>query len=487
MANLPENPTWETGIYQLETDDPVQGGIDGVDNIQGKQLANRTAYLKQQLEAQATQSTQALANHVSATDPHPQYTTAAELEARVAALVASSPAALDTLNELATALGNDPNFATTITNALAKKTPIIETDTTLTVGIGKQFASIQAALDSLWGKTIARTVTIQVDSGTYEQNGELYVGGFSLLRCTLRIVGNIANPSACVLKNTATGWQSVVTFDRVRNVEFSGFKIIAKQTDSHNAQVGINIGNNSHVYSADNSIIVENAWRGVGVYTQSRARFSGIRVANHTEWGIVVGSQSEGDFANATVNGRGRETPLILPAAGIFPDGLNCATRGILAGDEGMLWCRKALVNNCVHGFLADSNATLWANAAKADMCVHGFQGTCGAKMISDTWGVSPTHPVAERATATNCYIGFIAEWNGQVHAGEASAQNCRDYGFAAHWGGVLNAGGSIVNGSGLCYRADMNGTIDAWGHQQSGNTAFAWANNGGIITTHNA
>jgi hypothetical protein len=41
----------------------------------------------------------------------------------VADLVASSPAALDTLNELATALANDPNFATTMTNALAGKVP----------------------------------------------------------------------------------------------------------------------------------------------------------------------------------------------------------------------------------------------------------------------------------------------------------------------------------------------------------------------------
>ncbi|MHA6196812.1 phage tail protein [Pseudomonas wadenswilerensis] len=39
----------------------------------------------------------------------------------IAGLVGSSPAALDTLNELAAALGNDPNFATTMTNALAGK------------------------------------------------------------------------------------------------------------------------------------------------------------------------------------------------------------------------------------------------------------------------------------------------------------------------------------------------------------------------------
>nr|WP_252253985.1 DNA cytosine methyltransferase [Escherichia coli] len=47
----------------------------------------------------------------------------------LSALVGSSPEALDTLNELAAALGNDPNFATTMTNALAGKQPL---DATLT-------------------------------------------------------------------------------------------------------------------------------------------------------------------------------------------------------------------------------------------------------------------------------------------------------------------------------------------------------------------
>ena len=40
----------------------------------------------------------------------------------LAALVDTAPATLDTLNELAAALGDDPNFATTMTNELAKKT-----------------------------------------------------------------------------------------------------------------------------------------------------------------------------------------------------------------------------------------------------------------------------------------------------------------------------------------------------------------------------
>lgn len=88
-----------------------------------------------------------MAKHIAASDPHTQYAPKASptftgtpkaptapagnnstqlantafVQAAIAALVASSPAALDTLNELAAALGNDPNFATTMTNALAGK------------------------------------------------------------------------------------------------------------------------------------------------------------------------------------------------------------------------------------------------------------------------------------------------------------------------------------------------------------------------------
>ena len=50
MANLNETAQWETGIYQLETSDPVMGGPDGIDNRQAKQLANRTLWLKKQTE-----------------------------------------------------------------------------------------------------------------------------------------------------------------------------------------------------------------------------------------------------------------------------------------------------------------------------------------------------------------------------------------------------------------------------------------------------
>ena len=143
MANLPETPQWEEGIYQIEVSDPVLGGPDGISNRQGKQLASRTLYLKQQVEKGGSE----LAKHIAAADPHTQYAPKAsptftgtptaptpansdnskklattEFVAKaLAALAGSAPKTLDTLKELADALGNDPNFATTVLNKLAEK------------------------------------------------------------------------------------------------------------------------------------------------------------------------------------------------------------------------------------------------------------------------------------------------------------------------------------------------------------------------------
>ncbi|AYZ66926.1 hypothetical protein EGY31_27710 [Burkholderia multivorans] len=113
MTDLVESSTWTPGIRQFETSDPVEGGPDGIDNVPLRQLANRTRFLKDRQDA-----------HEGAVDPYPQYATKADLAQKVAALVDQSPEALDTLRELANALGNDPSFATTVTNALAQKAPI---------------------------------------------------------------------------------------------------------------------------------------------------------------------------------------------------------------------------------------------------------------------------------------------------------------------------------------------------------------------------
>ena len=70
-----------------------------------------------------------------------QVATTAFVKSAIAALVDSSPGALDTLNELAAALGNDPNFATMMTNALAGKMEIRKN--------GADIANVAAFLNNL--------------------------------------------------------------------------------------------------------------------------------------------------------------------------------------------------------------------------------------------------------------------------------------------------------------------------------------------------
>lgn len=108
-------------------------------------------------------------NHIAAQDPHTQYAqkhnptftgepkaptpaagnnttriaTTEFVQAAITALINGAPATLDTLNELAAALGNDPNFATTMLNALAGKQPL---DNTLTHLSGKDVAGLLAYL-----------------------------------------------------------------------------------------------------------------------------------------------------------------------------------------------------------------------------------------------------------------------------------------------------------------------------------------------------
>ncbi|MGN2893452.1 phage tail protein [Escherichia coli] len=98
-----------------------------------------------------------MAAHLAAADPHTQYApkasptftgtpkaptaaagnnttqlaTTAFVQAALIALVNGAPATLDTLKEIAAAINNDPNFATTMTNALAGKQPLDSTLTTL--------------------------------------------------------------------------------------------------------------------------------------------------------------------------------------------------------------------------------------------------------------------------------------------------------------------------------------------------------------------
>jgi phage-related tail fiber protein len=84
-----------------------------------------------------------------------QIATTAFVKAAITALIGGAPGALDALNEIAAAMGNDPNFAATMTNALALKAPL--SSPTLT---GDPKAPTAAATDN--DTSIANTAFVRL-------------------------------------------------------------------------------------------------------------------------------------------------------------------------------------------------------------------------------------------------------------------------------------------------------------------------------------
>ena len=133
MGKITEQQQWEEDIYLIEKQDKVLGGELGVINIQAKQLANRTKYLKDQVDGinrdrtgYSPKASPAFTGVPTAPTANPntnntQIATTAFVKTAVANLVGSAPAALDTLEELARALAGDANLKATLLAEIGKK------------------------------------------------------------------------------------------------------------------------------------------------------------------------------------------------------------------------------------------------------------------------------------------------------------------------------------------------------------------------------
>lgn len=129
MGKITEQQQWEEDIYLIEKQDKVLGVI----NVQAKQLANRTKYLKGQVDTinqERTGYAQKASPEFTGVPTAPtansgtnntQIATTAFVKNAIAALVGSAPAALDTLEELARALAGDANLKATLLAEIGKK------------------------------------------------------------------------------------------------------------------------------------------------------------------------------------------------------------------------------------------------------------------------------------------------------------------------------------------------------------------------------
>ena len=172
--------------------------ISGLDTALAAKLASTTAASTYAPLASPALTGTPTAPTATAGTATTQVATTAFVGTAVSNLVASSPAALDTLNELATALGNDASFSTTITNALAAKAPLASpaltgtaTAVNLTVtGTSNMSANGVQFSDGTQTKegVPSRTTTTTTVSGAYN----LSTGGLTLRDQLINVAGAFA-------------------------------------------------------------------------------------------------------------------------------------------------------------------------------------------------------------------------------------------------------------------------------------------------------
>jgi hypothetical protein len=156
-----ESPTF-TGTVSGVTKTHV--GLGNVDNTSDANKPVSTA----QASAIATAKSEAIA----------------DATAQVNAVIASAPAALNTLDELAAALGDDANFATTVTTSLAAKAPLASPTFTGTVTVAANGVAFTDGTQTKAGVPSLTTTTTTI-SGAYN----LSTGGLTLRDQLVQISG----------------------------------------------------------------------------------------------------------------------------------------------------------------------------------------------------------------------------------------------------------------------------------------------------------
>lgn len=91
---------------------------------------------------------------------------------KITELVNSAPSTLNTLNELAEALGNDPNYATTITNLLAEKFDRSNVDINTSLGVSNTKVPSQKAVKTFVNNQLSSAGYGDMMKATYDSNND---------------------------------------------------------------------------------------------------------------------------------------------------------------------------------------------------------------------------------------------------------------------------------------------------------------------------
>ena len=369
-------------------------------------------------------------------------TTETYVNTQVAALVASSPATLDTLNELATALGNDPNFATTVTNSIGTKLPLAGGTMTGDVSLGDNVKAKFGASDDLQiyhDTTYGHSVIEEIGTGNLTLRGDnLYLTrqgtGDNYLGATADGAVKIYYDGAEKLATTSTGIDVTGLLKvGINDTEYANNYVRFKPTGAsyidHNT-VGQALNFRlSNASSLDKTVMVLTSSGKVGIGTSSPLRdfqvvgSLGVTDASGEHYGVDIsggeGSDPKiriGDWHNdsGTIKWDSSSNHLSIDThytsgAGTFKitggDGASEFMRITSAGNVGIgtstLNSNKAVIEGGVAGSNSSTLALKTGSGANSKVADLAFYGTF----------VTPTSDQGQRRTA-DITSGFsTANW----------------------------------------------------------------------------
>lgn len=249
----------------------------------------------------------------------------ADVTAAVAAVIDAAPASLNTLNELAAALGSDANFSTTVTNSLASKAPIANPTFTGTVG------GITAAMVGLGN-------VANVDARARSSHtGTQAISTVSGLQAALDAKAPLADPSFTgTVDINGNVFASLVETEAVRinnfDISVTAGGVSVKQGNGE--YVSIVLANDARLTDARTPTAHTQAWSTI---TATPTTLSGYGITDaagvsHTHSAVQIVDFTSAAAAAAPVQSVNGQTGAVTVATYTLPNATTSTLGGVIVG-----------------------------------------------------------------------------------------------------------------------------------------------------------
>lgn len=463
MANLVETISYDAGIYQLETTDPVQGGASGVSNTPLKSLANRTAYLKKHVDDIESGAT--VPAGMAKLDS-PDFT---------GSPTAPTPALGDSSTKIATTAFVQNTHAGVLSKSVAGNSTVtlsnIEAGNGILVFTGALTGNIAVLVPTKSGNWIvanrttgAFTLTVKTAAGSgiaisQGKNQELICDGTNVVQSTsdfkdTALTGTPTAPTSASGSNDT----SVATTSFVFNA-IDGF-------------ASVNVAGGSNV-------VLTAAQSGTAIISLTGALTANISV-------IVPSQSGQWSFINATSGGftitakMATGSGVALPqgrAVHVYSDGTNVgfaneyATWGVIGGSISNQTDLQSALNGKSNTGHTHAASDITSGVLATARLGTGTANTTTFLRGDGTWGVVPIP-----ATTWGSITGTLSSQTDLQSALNAKADSSAVGSAAgtATWGGI---GGTLSN------QADLQSALNAKAPSSAAGTA-TWGSIGGTLSS---